>query len=215
MSSRSTRATHKFATALVRVTPLTPRVPPARSSQANARPRRRTPPERWKPSAIFTWSETLRSRRAARRACSCAMFCSPHRTVSEPGLTAKTLEGKATQARALRADLGRIHEPEQAVKHALRELGRPICELTTEINELDKHLTQLVFAVAANTLALPQVGPVSVAQLLITAGENFERFRNEAASARLCGVAPIPVSSGKSHRMRLHRGGNRQANRVI
>lgn len=25
----------------------------------------------------------------------------------------------------------------------------------------------------------------------------------------------LPVSSGKSHRMRLHRGGNRQANRVI
>ncbi|WP_346762977.1 IS110 family transposase [Arthrobacter sp. Soil736] len=51
--------------------------------------------------------------------------------------------------------------------------------------------------------------------MLITAGENFDRFRNEAAFARLCGVAPIPVSSGKSHRMRFHRGGNRQANWVI
>lgn len=130
-------------------------------------------------------------------------------------LTARTLEGKATQARALRPDLSRIYEPEQAVKYALRELGRRIYELTAEINEVDKHLTQLVSAVAPNTLALPQVGPVSVAQLLITAGQNFDRFRNEAAFARLCGVAPIPVSSGKSHRMRLHRGGNRQANRVI
>ncbi|WP_427118204.1 IS110 family transposase [Pseudarthrobacter scleromae] len=130
-------------------------------------------------------------------------------------LTAKTLEGKATQARTLRPDLSRIHEPEQAVKYALRDLGRRIYDLTAEINEADKHLTRLVSAVAPNTLALPQVGPVSVAQLLITAGENFERFRNEAAFARLCGVAPIPVSSGKSNRMRLHRGGNRQANRVI
>lgn len=130
-------------------------------------------------------------------------------------LTAKTLEGKATQARALRPDLGRIHEPEQAVKYALRDLGRRIYELTADINETDKHLTQLVSAVAPSTLALPQVGPVSVAQLLIAAGENFDRFRSEAAFARLCGVAPIPVSSGKSHRMRLHRGGNRQANRVI
>ena len=125
-------------------------------------------------------------------------------------LTAKTLEGKATQARALQPDLTRIHEPEQAAKYALRELGRRIYELTAEINEVDKQLTQLVSAVAPNTLALPQVGPVSVAQLLITAGENFERFRREAAFARLCGVAPIPVSSGKSHRMRLHRGGNRK-----
>ncbi|MDQ1059844.1 transposase [Arthrobacter globiformis] len=88
-------------------------------------------------------------------------------------LTAKTLEGKATQARTLRPDLSRIHEPEQAVKYALRELGRRIYELTAEINETDKYLTQLVSAVAPNTLALPQVGPVSVAQLLITAGENL------------------------------------------
>jgi transposase len=130
-------------------------------------------------------------------------------------LSAKTLEGKATQARSLRPDLSRIHEPEQAVKYALRELGRRIYELTAQINDLDKHLTQLVFTVAPNTLALPQVGPVSVAQLLISAGQNFDRFRNEAAFARLCGVAPIPVSSGKSNRMRLHRGGNRQANRII
>lgn len=130
-------------------------------------------------------------------------------------LTAKTLEGKATQARALRPDLSKLYEPEQAVKYALRDLGRRIYELTAEINETDKHLTALVSSVAPSTLALPQVGPVSVAQLLITAGENFDRFRSEAAFARLCGVAPIPVSSGKSHRMRLHRGGNRQANRVI
>lgn len=130
-------------------------------------------------------------------------------------LTAKTLEGKATQARALRPDLSIIHEPEQAVKYALRELGRRIYEFTAEINELDKHLTQLVSSVAPHTLALPQVGAVSVAQLLITAGENFDRFRSEAAFARLCGVAPIPVSSGKSNRMRLHRGGNRQAKRVF
>ncbi|WP_257930243.1 IS110 family transposase [Brevibacterium sp. 239c] len=31
----------------------------------------------------------------------------------------------------------------------------------------------------------------------------------------MCGTAPIPVSSGKSHRMRLHRGGDRQANRAL
>ena len=130
-------------------------------------------------------------------------------------LDAKTLEGKASQARSLRPNLKLIHEPEHAVKYALRELGRRVHQLTSQINEVDKHLLRLVSAVAPNTLALPQVGPVSVAQLLITAGENFDRFRNEAAFARLCGVAPIPVSSGKSHRMRLHRGGNRQANRII
>lgn len=37
----------------------------------------------------------------------------------------------------------------------------------------------------------------------------------QAAFARLCGVAPIPASSGQTHSMRLHRGGDRQANRSL
>lgn len=130
-------------------------------------------------------------------------------------LNAKTLQAKAMQARSLRPDLVRLDEPEQAAKYALRELGRRAFELTAQINDVDKHLNRLVTAVAPTTMTLPQVGPVSAAQLLITAGENISRFPSEAAFARLCGVAPIPVASGKSHRMRLHRGGNRQANRAI
>jgi hypothetical protein len=31
----------------------------------------------------------------------------------------------------------------------------------------------------------------------------------------LCGVAPIPASSGQTHRHRLNRGGDRQANAAI
>ncbi len=37
-------------------------------------------------------------------------------------------------------------------------------------------------------------------------------MRSEAAFAHLCGVAPIPASSGKNHRHRLNRGGDRGAN---
>jgi transposase len=37
--------------------------------------------------------------------------------------------------------LSRIHEPEQAVKYALRELGRRVFALSAQINELDMHLT--------------------------------------------------------------------------
>jgi transposase len=52
---------------------------------------------------------------------------------------AKTLEGRATQARALRLDTTRLDEPEHAVKYALRELGRRIFNLTAEINTTEKH----------------------------------------------------------------------------
>ncbi len=42
--------------------------------------------------------------------------------------------------------------------------------------------------------------------------DNPERLTSEAASAALAGVSPVPASSGKSHRHRLNRGGDRQAN---
>ena len=51
--------------------------------------------------------------------------------------------------------------------------------------------------------------------LLVAAGDNAQRLRDEAAWAHLCGVAPIEASSGKVTRYRLNRGGNRQANHAL
>jgi len=39
--------------------------------------------------------------------------------------------------------------------------------------------------------------------------------RSEAVFAKLCGVAPIPASSGMTTRHRLNRGGHRQANAAL
>ena len=52
-------------------------------------------------------------------------------------------------------------------------------------------------------------------QLLVTAGDNPERLRSESAFAMLVGVAPLPASSGRTHRHRLNRGGDRQANAAL
>jgi len=46
----------------------------------------------------------------------------------------------------------------------------------------------------------------------VTAGDNPARLRSERSFARLCGAAPMPVSSGRTDRHRLHRGGDRDAN---
>ena len=59
------------------------------------------------------------------------------------------------------------------------------------------------------------VGPDIAAALLITAGSNPERLYSKAAFAALCGVNPIPASSGKTNRHRLNRGGDRQANAAL
>ena len=59
------------------------------------------------------------------------------------------------------------------------------------------------------------VGADTAAEMLIVAGDNPQRVRSEPAWARLCGVAPIPASSGITTRHRLNRGGRRQANAAL
>ena len=56
------------------------------------------------------------------------------------------------------------------------------------------------------------MGTQTAAALVMAAGDNPERLHTEAAFAHLCGVAPIPASSGNTNRHRLNRGGNREAN---
>jgi len=88
-------------------------------------------------------------------------------------------------------------------------------QLTAEVTALGEQLDRLVAKAAPALLALSGVGTDTAAALLIAAGDNPERLRSEAAFAHLCGVAPIPASSGKTTRHRLHRGGNRDANRAL
>jgi transposase len=129
--------------------------------------------------------------------------------------TQRTTAALIERCAGLRPDPQSIAEPFHATKYALRVLARRVLELTAEIRELDKLLNELVTATAPTLITRMAIGTGHAAQLLITAGQNIDRLHSEAAFARLCGVAPIPVSSGKTHRMRLHRGGDRQANAAL
>jgi transposase len=102
--------------------------------------------------------------------------------------------------------LGQVNDPASAVKAALRALARRWQALQAEIDDLDTQLTPLVTEVAPALLALPGIGVETAGQLLVTARDNRDRLRWEASFARLCGAAPIPVSSGRTDRHRLHRG---------
>lgn len=115
----------------------------------------------------------------------------------------------------LRPDRTRLAEPEQAAKAGLRNLAERLHFLDEQITSLDADLDQLLRHVAPHLLARPYVGIHTAAQLLITAGQNIDRIGSEAKFARLTGVAPIPASSGQTHRMRLHSGGDRAANAAI
>jgi transposase len=100
-------------------------------------------------------------------------------------------------------------------KHALRSLARRHQQLTEEIRDLDEHLTRLVRQAAPQLLAVKGLGPLTCAALLVAVGDHPERMRSESAFAHLCGVAPVPASSGKTDRHRLNRGGDRQANYAL
>src|SRR3984893_5572183 len=99
---------------------------------------------------------------------------------------------------------------------ALRELGRRAEFLNQQIDYLDEILLPLIKLQAPSQLGVYGAGPHIAAILIIAAGDHPERLRSEAAWAHLCGVAPIPASSGKtSNRYRLNPGGDRQANHAL
>jgi transposase len=115
----------------------------------------------------------------------------------------------------LRPDLARLGDPVQAAKAALRSLAIRAQHLEAKTRTLRKQLDQLTEKVAPATTAVFGLGPDTVSALLITIGDNPDRLRSEAAFAHLCGVAPIPASSGNTNRHRLHRGGNRAGNSAL
>lgn len=102
-----------------------------------------------------------------------------------------------------------------ATKHALRELARRIQYAAEELARLDALLEPLVAETAPDLVALHGVGTDTAGALLVAAGDNPHRLRNERAFAQLCGTAPIPASSGRVVRYRLNRGGDRQANSAL
>ena len=97
----------------------------------------------------------------------------------------------------------------------IRGLARRIQALNSEIKTIDHALTGLIEDTAPSLFSLHGVGTDTAASLLVAAGDNPERISSERSWAHLCGVTPIPASSGKTIRHRLNRGGDRQANAAL
>lgn len=110
---------------------------------------------------------------------------------------------------------GEISSPLASAKAAMRAIARRWLTLHEEIQAHEQELERLVRAKAPELMKSFGISTMTVAEMLILIGDNPERIRSEAALAKMCGVCPIPASSGKTNRMRLNRGGNRQANAAI
>jgi transposase len=108
---------------------------------------------------------------------------------------------------------GRASDPVRA-KLALAAIRR-LHALTTEIKAMETDIgAALALRPHQHLIAIPGVGPLVAAKVL---GETHDvrHFRSAAAFAAHAGAAPVPASSGNTHRHRLALGGNRQLNRAL
>jgi transposase len=111
---------------------------------------------------------------------------------------------------------GDVADPAVAMRYTLASLALRWLELHDEIKTHSRHLKKLTHAAAPDLIAAFGIDPDTAAEMLVTAGDNTDRIRSDAALAKLCGACPIPTGSGKtSGRHRLNRGGNRQANAAL
>lgn len=117
--------------------------------------------------------------------------------------------------RRLRPQVDLLNQPCEAAKASLRSVAERAHRLQVEARRLDAQIAGLTAQAAPSTMAVFGLGPDTVAALITSIGDNPDRLRSESAFARLAGVAPIPASSGKTNRHRLHRGGDRSANRAL
>lgn len=98
---------------------------------------------------------------------------------------------------------------------AMQQVARRIIHLTEEVKTIDVQLEAIVTDTAPQLLDEFGVGPVTAAQMVIS-WSHPRRCRNEAAFARLAGVAPVEANSGQTQlRHRLNRGGDRHLNEAL
>lgn len=141
-------------------------------------------------SLVVTAPDALRDELLPLRVAACVVRCSAFRPTSDTSLV-------------------------QVVKRTMRLLATRWLRLSEELDELNAALATLTARVAPRLLARHGIGPQTAATLLLTAGDNPERLRSEAALAALCGASPLEASSGRIVRHRLNRGGDRQANNAL
>ena len=199
----------------------------ARTTISMRRTRRTQPLPASAPSrreAVTEWSKSLRVLKACRKTAVAArrialqmiqntIVCAPD-GLREVLRNMTRMQLVRTLA-AWRPDLTAYRDVESAYRISLKSLGRRYLELHDEIADLDAMIGAIVDELAPNLVARNSIGHVGAAQLLLTAGDNPERLRSEASFAALCGVSPVPASSGKTIRHRLNRGGDRAANSAL
>ena len=117
-------------------------------------------------------------------------------------------------ARALtRADRLLRGDASVRARLARRRISR-LRRLDAEISVLAHEIDELVTSSGSTLTRIVGIGPLLAARFLGEVGD-VRRFPTADHFASGNGTAPIPVSSGRTDRHRLNRGGNRRLNRAL
>ena len=174
------------------------------------------------PKAADGMAEMVRRIKIARdsavKAKSTAIMALKTLLVNAPSELREVLEpltDRVLLARCTKRQPGPLITPTKSGKHAVRALANRWHMLALESREHDEALDGLTAAAVPTLRAAFGIGPDAAAEMMIVAGDNPARVRSESAFAKLCGVCPIPASSGVTNRHRLFRGGHRKANAAL
>ena len=127
------------------------------------------------------------------------------------GLTTRALVKKCAAMR----DSEQRPIAQRCTRNTLRCLARRVQHLNDEIKIHDRAIRTLLDQAAPQLVVQPGIGHVTAAAFYI-AWSHPGRCRNEAAYARLGGVAPLPATSGQQQtRHRLNRNGDRDLNHAL
>lgn len=171
------------------------------------------------PKSQDGWVEAVRQLYVARRlavatSTSC-VACAKSMLTTAPGALRERFRG-CERPKDLMPLLARGRKAasalEESVLASLRSVATVWKEARSQVESCDARIRALLEANAPALLGVEGCGTTTAAALVVAAGDNPGRLKGEAAFSMLCGVSPIPASSGKTERHRLNRGGNRQAN---
>lgn len=102
----------------------------------------------------------------------------------------------------------------QAIVEDLIDAAEEIVRLNEKIRTVARVLASTVHEIAEELVSVHGVSTVVAAGLIGHAGD-MRNYRNTAAFAAKCGVAPVPCSSGRNVAVRVNAGGDRQLNRLL
>ncbi|MCW2777846.1 MAG: family transposase, partial [Frankiales bacterium] len=98
----------------------------------------------------------------------------------------------------------------------LRELAHRIAFLDDQLKTATTRLQRLASSFAPDLISKTGIGPDTSSTLLLAAGDDPHRLRDERSYAALLRSSPVPANSGqRQNRHRLDRGGDRQANAAL